>query len=140
MQKRDGSVELDFADGTYSFRLGWGGLEKVQEACDAGPYIILNRLFEGEWKTNDVREVIRWGLLGGGNPMDIVRKLVRDYVEERPANENIKVALAVMTAALIGAPEEEDGKKQGAANGKVTESPTFQTEKSALPQFTAPVQ
>lgn len=41
---RDGSITLPWADGKYMFRLGWGELEALQEACDVGPYIVADRL------------------------------------------------------------------------------------------------
>lgn len=137
MQNRNATVELAFADGTYTFRLAWGGLEKVQEACDAGPYVVFERLSFGQWKTNDIREVIRQGLLGGGNDAATVRRLIRDYVEERPPLEVLPVAKAVMAAALIGAREEDDTKKPVAASENMTESQNSQMEKSALPQSMA---
>lgn len=140
MQNRNASIDLEFADATYTFRLAWGGLEKVQEACDAGPFVIFERLSTGQWKTNDIREVIRHGLLGGGNDVATVRRLIRDYVEERPAAENVTIAIAVISCALIGAPEEDSAKKSGAANETMTESPNFPMEKSGLPPFTEPVQ
>jgi len=140
MQNRNASIDLEFADGTYTFRLAWGGLEKVQEACDAGPFVVFERLSTGQWKTNDIREVIRHGLLGGGNDVATVRRLIRDYVEERPAAENVPMAIAILAAAIIGAPEEDSAKKSEAANETMMESPTFPMEKSVLPQSTEPVQ
>jgi len=61
MQNRNGSVALDFGDGTYSFRLGWGDLQKLQEACDAGPFAIFNRLGDMSFKVQDIREILRLG-------------------------------------------------------------------------------
>ena len=63
---RDASLELDWADGRYTFRLAWAELEQLQEACDAGPYVILNRLIDGSWRIADISNVIRLGLVGGG--------------------------------------------------------------------------
>ncbi|MEI4482234.1 MULTISPECIES: gene transfer agent family protein [unclassified Phyllobacterium] len=107
---RDASIELNFGDGTYTFRLGWGELAKVQEACDAGPYVVLQRLYDNSWRLNDIREVIRWGLIGGETKPGEALKLVRDYVEERPPLESVLFAQAILSAALQGAPEEDVGK------------------------------
>lgn len=117
---RDASIELDWADGTYTFRLAWGELSHVQEACDAGPYVVLQRLYDNSWRMNDIREVIRWGLIGGGMEPSAALKLVRAYVEQRPPLENVLFAQAILSAGLQGAPEEEVGKTE-AANPATTD-------------------
>ncbi len=130
---RDASIELDWADGTYAFRLAWGELEKLQESCDAGPYVILARLNDGSWRVGDISNVIRLGLIGGGlAPVEALHK-VREYVEKRPPVENLMFAQAILSAGLIGAPEEPLGKKAG----RRTRSRS-QTEKSDSPQSTEP--
>lgn len=132
---RDGSIDLDFADGTYHFRLAWGELEKLQEACDAGPYVVLDRLLSGRWRVSDISETIRLGLIGGGMEPVKALKLVREYVQSRPPLENLVLAQRVLGAAVVGVPEEEVGKKSEAASGEMT-SQTSQMESSASPQST----
>ena len=125
---RDGSVTLPFADGEYRFRLGWGQLAELQEKCNAGPYIILNRLVTLEAKTYDISETIRLGLIGGGQDPFAANTLVRRYVEERPISETIVIAQQIMAAAVVGAPEEEVEKKSEAPAQAVTNSPTENAE------------
>ena len=125
---RDGSVTLPFADGEYRFRLGWGQLAELQEKCNAGPYIILNRLVTLEAKTYDISETIRLGLIGGGQDPFAANTLVRRYVEERPISETIVIAQQIMAAAVVGAPEEEVEKKSEAPAQAVTNSPTESSE------------
>jgi len=134
---RDASIRLEWADGEYVFRLAWGQLAKLQEECDAGPYAILNRLSNGAWRIEDIANVIRWGLIGGGLDAPKALKLTRTYVEDRPPAENLMVAQAILAAGCLGAPEEDVGKKAEAAN---QESPSFPTESSGLPPSTATVQ
>ncbi|MGU3494212.1 gene transfer agent family protein [Xanthobacteraceae bacterium A53D] len=111
---RDARLDLDWADGTYAFRLGWGELELLQEACDAGPYVVLGRLTDGTWRMQDVAETIRCGLIGGGmSTTDAVRK-VRTYVKDRPPAESLMTAQAVLSAGLVGAPDEQLGKPEAA--------------------------
>lgn len=124
---RDASIELDFGDGTYQFRLGWGELAKIQEACDAGPYVVFQRLSDSSWMLRDISEVIRWGLIGGGMKPTDALKLVRDYVEGRPPTECILFAQAILSAGLMGAPEEDTG-KTGAASQAETSLMTSPTE------------
>jgi len=136
MANRNGQVELDFGDGTYCFRLGWGELQKLQEACDAGPFAIFSRLGDMSFKAQDIREILRLGLIGGGLEPSKALALVRDYVEERPLMENVPLAQAVLGAALVGAPEEETGKKLAAAGKSKTASRRSNKVKSDLPNST----
>lgn len=106
---RDASITLDWANGTYRFRLGWGDLAKLQEETDAGPYVVYQRLIGDTWRVQDIAGVIRLGLIGGGmKPADALR-LTREYVEARPPLENLIVAQVVLSAALSGAPDEPVG-------------------------------
>lgn len=113
---RNGSHTAAFGDDDYTFRLGWGEWRDLQEACDAGPYVILDRLAAGRWRIEDIREVIRYGLIGGGLEPAKALKLIRQYVEDRPPMGSWKLALDIATAGVIGAPEEEVGKKAEAAS------------------------
>ena len=108
---RDGSITLEWAGGEHLFRLGWGELRSIQEACDAGPFAILERLGNGAWRLDDISSVIRFGLIGGGMPPVEAAKMVRLYVEKFPPAQSCIVAHAVLTAGCIGAPEEQIEKK-----------------------------
>jgi hypothetical protein len=127
---RDGSITLAWAGGEHQFRLGWGELRSIQEACDAGPFVVLERLGNGSWKLEDISSVIRFGLIGGGVPPVEASKLVRLYVEKFPPAESCIVAHAVLTAGCIGAPEEQIEKKSEAPDRDSNELTTFLTEKS----------
>lgn len=138
MANRDASLTLEWADDMHHFRLGWGELAKLQEECDAGPYVILQRLYNGEWKIQDIANVIRFGLIGGGMLPVQALKLVNSYVKTRPPVESLMVAQVIMSAGCVGAPEEEALSKKEQAPDQ-TESTTSQTEKSDSERFTEPV-
>lgn len=121
---RDAKITLDWADDTYQFRLAWGQLVELQEKCDAGPYVILQRLYDGSWKMLDVSEPIRLGLIGGGMEPIRALKIVRQYVQEKPPVANVLVAQAILSAALMGAPDETLGKQ--AAPDQENDSTTSQ--------------
>ena len=125
---RDASITLDWADGTYTFRLAIGQLRELQEKCNAGPAHILSRLSTGTWMVDDITETIRLGLIGGGaNPVEALR-LVRSYVEERPLAESILPAISILGAAVVGAPDEDEAQKKSGEAETMTESPASQTE------------
>jgi hypothetical protein len=109
---RDAKVTLTWADGDYVFRLGWGELAELQEKTDAGPYVVLQRLLSGQWRIEDISNVIRLGLIGGGLEPPKALRLVRTYVEARPPLENHPVAYAVLSAGLMGAEDEPVGEPE----------------------------
>jgi hypothetical protein len=121
---RDARVELDWADGTHTFRLAWAQLIELQEKTDCGPYVVLNRLYANQWRVEDISNVIRLGLIGGGMPPVEALKKVRAYVEDRPPLENVLYAQAILAAGLQGAPEEKAGEAEGEAENVSTTSPT----------------
>lgn len=129
---RDGSCEVPFNGRKTYFRLAWRELMKIQEACDAGPYVVLDRLLTGRWKLQDISEVIKWGLIGGGVDTQTALDLVASEVEGRPPLENLVIAQRVLGAGVVGTPEEEVGKKSGAANPEAG-SDHSPTESSDLP-------
>lgn len=109
---RDASITLPFADGDYPFRLGWGQLILLQEAVDAGPFAVLGRLEDRSCRVQDIAHVIRLGLIGGGMEPKKALELVRAYVEDRPPLESVVHAQAILSAAVVGAPEEDTGSKK----------------------------
>lgn len=114
---RDGSVTLPFADGDKTFRLAWGELVKLQEAADAGPFVVYRRLMSGQWKMGDISNTIRLGLIGGGMTPEKALSFIRDYVESRPPMESLALAQGVLGIALQGAPDEKPGELEGEATG-----------------------
>lgn len=135
---RDARVELDWADGTYSFRLAWGQLAELQEQTNAGPYVVFQRLHNGQWRVEDIANVVRLGLIGGGMTPAEALRLTRAYVEARPPLENVLLAQGILAAALHGAPEEKVGEHKGET--EVGENPISPTEKSVSPPSTEPAQ
>lgn len=129
---RDASVELTWADGTYTFRLGWGEIEALQEACDAGPWVILERLANKTCMIGDISNVIRQGLIGGGMVPTEATKLVQRYVEKRPPSESMLHAMSILQVGLHGSPDEPVGERQ-AADQEGSISTLSQMEKSDLP-------
>lgn len=128
------SIDLDWADSTYTFALPLAQLEELQTICDAGPVVIAQRLEHSLWTSKEVYHTLRLGLIGGGmKPVDALNK-TRLYVLERPWLENVMPALAVMQAVLVGKPDEPVGKSQ--ADGEESD-PAAQTASSTSESSTA---
>jgi hypothetical protein len=106
------------APGEFVFDIGPVHLQLALEAaCNAGATEVLNRLQEGKWRFNDVRETIRLALIGGGKTEDEALALVKAHVDNPPPAggqmANALVAHAVIQAWLVGVPGDNDlGKKK----------------------------
>jgi hypothetical protein len=122
---RNGSIDLDFGDGTYTFRLAIGQLRELQESVNRpriklgasliGPATLFEAVRSNNAWPHEVREIMRLGLIGGGTKPADALDLVRRYVEERPIVESSIHATLVLGAALFGSEEEAvEGKKQPA--------------------------
>ena len=128
-------VRIDFAGERRSFDLSpIGCVRRLQDACDAGPQFILNRLFDGSWKDHDLREPIIQGLVGAGMGQRDAQDLVEKWVDPEPKRQFVPVAQAVLMAWLVGA-EDEVPEKSKAGVPKKNRS---RAEKSGSPASTEP--
>lgn len=132
---RNAEASFDWADRTYRFRLPIGMLRELQEKTGAGPYELLRRIQAGAWRVDDLREVIRCGLIGGGLAPGEALRLVRLYVEERPLGESTYPAIIILAAAVFGVPDEAPGKRRPA---RKTAGAAPAPASSASPGSTAP--
>lgn len=115
---RHGDVTLAWADGDYPFRLDLGQLVAVQEATQAGPAHLMARLSDGTWRVEDIRAPILHGLMGGGMDAIRARGMVTTWVDARPWVESIPVALAILGAAIYGAPADDEDETEAPPEGK----------------------
>lgn len=123
---RHGAIELDWADGTYTFRLGLSEIEELERKRDLGIFQIVGRLAPDvrECRLSDISEVIRLGLIGGGmKPVEALAK-VRRYVDERPIDESRDVAYAIALAALMRVHSKELEQPPGEAEAAETSGST----------------
>lgn len=126
---RHGEITFPWGDQEYKFRLGYGELRQLQEACDAGPPRIADRLrpydpinnpHGDNWRIQDIRETIRLGLIGGGmSSHDALVKVTR-FVDNIPLIENRFVAYAIIQAAISGATDEMLGKAEELMTAEAT--------------------
>jgi len=116
------SVELDWADGTYTFHLDIPRLKELQDKTGSGPSEVLARLAEGRARVEDIQETVRLGLIGGGASPQAAKSLVARYVDERPLIEGIAVATMILGAAIIGnkPPEADEGNQEAAESPEPT--------------------
>jgi hypothetical protein len=122
---RSAKITAPFAGEEHEFRMAFGDIMRLQEKLDLGPYEVATRLHAGTWRVEDVREVIRIGLIGGGMEVPRAARMVKDFVEANPILESLALAQVIMQAGLVGAPDEPVG--ESAAAGTPNESTISQT-------------
>lgn len=120
---RGAEVTLAFAGEERAFRLPLGRLRAVQEKCDAGPMELLNRLYSGAWRVDDLREILLQGLIGGGLDQAAATRLMRTAFDDLPLAQFVPLAQAVMGAAVVGAEDEPDVGKPPAGEAEASPSP-----------------
>lgn len=117
------TIVRPFADDDYTFALPYALICELEEKRGGvGPMIILARLESGAWPIEDIAEVIRLGLIGGGMDAIKARKMVKEYVEAKPALENLALAYMILCKAITGAQEPPVEKLELAKGGATASS------------------
>ena len=107
---RDGSVSFAFAGCRRRFRLAWGDLIQLQEACDAGPLHVLRRLSGLDWRVGDIDAPLLLGLVGGGMAWADAEALMAEHVTPVAPARFLPAAQLVLASALSGDPEDQPAK------------------------------
>lgn len=90
---RSADIELEFGGELRQFRLPYARLQAIQEATDAGPLELYNRLESGTWRTDELRTVIRQGLIGGGSLPFEANKIVRTYLDDTLPKDETEIEI-----------------------------------------------
>jgi len=107
-------ITLNWPGGEHDFALRIGELRAIQNACDAGPEEVLNRFrVTAAWRVDDVIEVLRQGLIGGGMARQDATKLVMRVVETHGYLDIKMTCIAIMWDALAGPADDSSGKPTG---------------------------
>lgn len=138
----DGKISLFWGDGDNEFRFGIGQFRELQQRVNGrrqeigapliGPMSLLNTLRANDAWPDDVRDVLRIGLVGAGmDPKKAHQKLVT-YFDKRPLLENMLPAFSVLFAGLVGDPsDKEDASKK--KTGPETSTSQSHSESSTVP-------
>ncbi|MHC2578231.1 hypothetical protein ACVI1J_009679 [Bradyrhizobium diazoefficiens] len=118
-------IELIWGSGLQSFKFGLGQFRALQEnvnrrrlaigAPPVGPMDLVEQLKAKNVWPDDLRDILRLGLIGGGmSPRDAHLEMAQSF-DDTPPVEHVKPALSVLLAGLVGPPSEtvpDDGKKK----------------------------
>lgn len=113
------TLTADFADGSYSFALFMGQWEELQEIVNCGPLELFGKLSRLEFRARWLREIIRLGLIGGGQKPAEAKRLVDRYVDTVPFAESWPLAFQIVARSCYR-PNEDEGQKKitDEANGQ----------------------
>lgn len=128
----NGKVRLAWLGGEHDFNIAqYKTLLQLEAKCDAGVRAIMLRIETDTWKVDDLREVIRLGLIGAGTPPDQAQQLIKTYVDDCPLQHSKQVAYQIIAAAMIGVPGDNSVGKRRPARAKT------ETTDSSAPKSTA---
>lgn len=118
MSLKPGTVVIDWADGKYPVRLGIGELQELERKTNTGTLELYRRVSAEKWRINDLREILRNGLIGGGMPLLEVNGMIARYFDSMVVGlvTHVEPAMAVLMLALVRppAPGDEELKKEEA--------------------------
>jgi hypothetical protein len=139
----DGSITLVWGDGENKFRFGIGQFRELQDCVNqrrlaigaplVGPMSLLNLLKASDAWPDDVRDVLRIGMVGGGAPIVTVARKLAAHFDNSPPLEHMLPAFTVLLAGLAGAPGD-----QLPAKKKITRKTKTSTPQSSSPDSTGP--
>lgn len=121
------TIDLEFADGEYTFALPLAQIDELQRKCGSGIGAIFARVVKGanrigddivlapanaEFYALDLIETIRQGLIGGKQGMVdgksvvvtpiVAQRLVTNYVLNQPLSDAWSLATSILGAVIVG--------------------------------------
>jgi Phage tail tube protein, GTA-gp10 len=96
------TLKTFFGDAERDFTLTPTLIVELERVTGAGIGALAKRLFAGQFKHADMLETIRLALIGGGETPQVAASLVLVYAAERPINEVLPVAVAILETAFFG--------------------------------------
>lgn len=91
-----------FGDGERTFELTVPLIKELEALTGAGIGGLCKRLFAGEFKQAEVSEIIRLGLIGGGEKPERAAELVATYVAGRPLSESYALSVGIFEGLWFG--------------------------------------
>lgn len=136
------AIERPFGGEIRTFDLPLGSQRAIEEKCRVGLGRVYGRLCsilfsadprEYNFYVDDYRETILQGLIGGrGVKSAEATKLIMNYVDGNPVEENAILATEILSAWLKGVPE---GKKDAPKTGsETTTAPADSTSTQSMEQ------
>lgn len=138
------TIDLEFADGEYTFALPLPRIDELQRKTGVGIGALFARVLKGcvqsgeqlyhvpdqaQFYAIDLIETIRQGLIGGNHGIvngeeikvspALAERLITNYVLDRPLSDSWSLAASILGAVIVGY---EPPKKDEPADGRATET------------------
>lgn len=95
-------VTAEWAGKERSFRLRFGDVMDLEEACGEAIGTIFIRVTAGQFKVTFVYHTIRLGLVGAGMSLMDAKRLLADQFDARPYMDHAGVAGEILAALMVG--------------------------------------
>lgn len=121
------TIDLDFADGCYTFALPLARIDELQRKTGVGIGALFARVIKGchqvsgeiimapataEFYALDLIETLRQGLIGGNHGLvneaeitvspALAEQLIKNYVLDRPLSDAWSLAASILGAVIVG--------------------------------------
>ncbi|MEX0404044.1 gene transfer agent family protein [Aquibium sp. LZ166] len=96
-----------FGDAERDFRLNADLVTELERKTGAGIGGLSRRMFAGEFAHHELLEVVRLGLIGGGESPAVSASLVAVYAAPLPVMELYALALPVIETVMFGSVQKE---------------------------------
>lgn len=100
-------ITLFFGDGDHEFALNAPQITELERSCNAPIGTISARVFAKHFSASDLSEVIRLGLIAGGENPKRAAELIALYVTDRPFTETYPIANTILETVWFGEPHEK---------------------------------
>ncbi len=115
-------VTSEWAGKERLFRLAFGDVLDLEQACESGIGPIYARLISGQFKLGDIWHTLRLGLIGGGMEALRAKALLVDQFDRRPYVDHAALAAEIILALMTGVePVAETTSTDGSAPLKFSE-------------------
>lgn len=133
---RHGAIDITWAGGDHTFRLGLDEIQELEAACNMSVFLLLEAAGSSIPLITNKQccDTIRLGLIGGGTVPVNARVLTRRWVEERPLPESVGLSEAILRAAIErvhGQETDEPGETEAAKSDDSTSPPSSPTPPSS---------
>jgi hypothetical protein len=93
-----------FGDASYRFALTDDMIHELENVTAIGIGALYTRVVNSEFRISDIVQIIRLGLIGGGNAPTTAKRLVDAYAVNRPLDETLPLTLDILDARWLGTP------------------------------------
>lgn len=109
------AVSIEWAGELRAFDLPLGKVMDIEEACGkTGIGTVFSRVASGSYFANDLYQIIRAGLIGGGMAVVEVDRILQARFITAPLIETQSVCVEIMSALVVGIVPEETKSDGGA--------------------------